>query len=431
MKKENEIWLTRINRMLKTELSSLIILLMVHGIVSSPVQAQENKELSDSDIVLIKKISLLRNELSEARTVQLEDLTIENQAKAAWIIEEMLNRAEQQILGTLKLAHKKELNWELYEKSENIVAQAVGYLEILKGGVDPFDGKFAEPGGYVTDHAFVKKGNKYHVFYIRGIAATDWPAYNLYNFGHAVSCDLKNWKIEKPVLQCPESGVDQFQVWAPFILKRKGIYYMFYTGVNTNVCQSICLATSKDLYNWERYGSNPVVIPGAWEEGVYDQNKWSDCRDPMVLKDGRNFYCYYTARRMNKENRQKEHCIGISSSHDLINWKDEGFIPLRYSMKTPPESPFVVKHKQTFYLIYTNYKYGIVYLTSKDPVKGWQEMPEDKMSIMAGVSATELLKVGNQWQMSLISHVNNGLRFLEFRKFIWNKDGSLTVKQLD
>ena len=45
--------------MLKTELSSLIILLMVHGIVSSPVQAQENKELSDSDIVLIKKISVI------------------------------------------------------------------------------------------------------------------------------------------------------------------------------------------------------------------------------------------------------------------------------------------------------------------------------------------------------------------------------------
>lgn len=409
----------------------LLIFLMIVGFFSSSLKAQVIKDTSAAETELLRKISSLRNELSEARTVQLEDLTIENQTKAAWIIEEMFNRAEQQVLGTLKPVSKKEFYWGLYETSEEIVAQASEYLETLKNGVDPFDGKFAEPGGYVVDHAFVKKRNMYHVFYIRGIAATDWPAYNLYNFGHAVSNDLKSWKIEKPVLQCPESGVDEFQVWAPYILKRKGVYYMFYTGVNVDVCQSICLATSKDLYHWERYESNPVVIPGEWGNGIYSQDKWSDCRDPMILKDGRNYYCYYTAMRLNKETQQRESCIGISSSRNLLHWKDEGFIPLKYSMNTPPESPFVVKHKQTFYLVYTNYKYGIVYLTSKDPVQGWQEMPEDKMSLIEGVSATELLKVGKDWQMSLISHMKNGLHFLEFRKFIWNQDGSISVKALD
>jgi len=419
------------NILLNSRFWGLLLFLVVVGAYCSSVRAQEKKETNTADIELIRKISLLRNELSEARTVQLENLTIENQTKAAWIVEEMLNRAEQQVLGTLKPVSKKEFYWGLYESSEEIVAQAEDYLKTLKTGIDPFEGKFAEPGGYVVDHAFVKKGNKYHVFYIRGIAATDWPAYNLYNFGHAVSSDLKSWKIEKPVLQCPESGVDEFQVWAPYILKRKGIYYMFYTGVNTDVCQSICLATSKDLYHWERYESNPLVIPGEWGNGIYSQDKWSDCRDPMVLKDGRNYYCYYTAMRLNTETQQLESCIGISSSQDLLHWKDEGFIPLKYSLSTPPESPFVVKHKQTFYLVYTNYKYGIVYLTSKDPVQGWQEMPEDKMSLIGGVSATELLKVGNEWQISLISHMKNGLHFLEFRKFIWNRDGSIAVTQIE
>ena len=392
------------------------------------VRAQEKKGLNDSEVMLLTKISLLRNELSETRTVRMENITIGNQTKAAWIIEEVLNRAEQRIFGTTKPPSKKEFYWGLYETPDKIVEQAAGFLNVLKEGKDPFQGKFAEPGGYVIDHAFVKKGNMYHVFYIRGIAATDWPSYNLYNFGHAVSKDLKNWKIEKPVLQCPESGVDRFQVWAPYILKRKGTYYMFYTGVNPDVCQSICLATSKDLYNWERHGENPVITPGSWAEGVYDKDKWSDCRDPMVLKDEGKYYCYYTAIRMNQETKQQEQCIGISSSSDLWEWNDEGFIRLQHSPTTPPESPFVVKHKGTYYLVYTNYKYGIVYLTSKDPVKGWQEMPEDKMSILVGVSATEILKYKNEWRISLISHMKNGLHFLEFRKFIWNKDGSIEVK---
>ncbi|MGC9355319.1 MAG: hypothetical protein ACP5D9_15840, partial [Mariniphaga sp.] len=287
------------NKLLNNRFWGLLILLVIVSAFSLSGQTQEKKESSAIDMALIKKISLLRNELSEARTMQFEDITIEDQTKASWIIEEMFNRAEQQILGTLKPVIKKEFYWGLYETSAEIVAQAEDYLKTLKTGIDPFKGKFAEPGGYVVDHAFVKKGDKYHVFYIRGIAATDWPAYNLYNFGHAVSSDLKNWKIEKPVLQCPESGVDEFQVWAPYILKRKGVYYMFYTGVNINVSQSICLATSKDLYHWNRYDSNPVITPGAWDNGIYSQDKWSNCRDPMVLKDGRNYYCYYTARRLN------------------------------------------------------------------------------------------------------------------------------------
>ncbi len=417
--------------MKKIKAVGILIVLLIQGIFIFPAGAQEIKTLSTSDISLIKEIAALRNDLSEARSVRMEHLTIENQMKAAWIIEELLNRAEQKTCGTLRSLIKSEFDWGTYESAEAMVAQAKGFLKTLKEGNDPFEGKFAEPGGYATDHAFVKKDGKFHVFYIRGIAATDWPAYHLFNFGHAVSKDLKNWTIEKPVLQCSKTGPDVFQVWAPHIIKRKGVYYMFYAGVNPNVCQSICLATSKDLYNWTRDEKNPVIISGPWATGVYDQNKWSDCRDPMVFKDGRNYYCYYTSMRMNPETHKQEQCIGISGSTDLLNWKDEGFIRLEHSLDIPPESPFVVKHKGTYYLVYTNYRHGIVYLTSKNPLKGWKEAPEDKMTIMSGVSATEILQVGKQWKMSLISHQKNGLHFIEFRNLIWNKDGSINVKPLD
>ncbi len=396
----------------------------------SSAKAQENKSLSESEQEQIKEISSLRNDLSEARTMRLEGMTIENQNKAAWIIEELLNRAEQKVCN-LKPSWEKTFDWKTYDPAVDMIAQAKGYLKTLQEGKDPFEGKYAEPGGYVTDHAFVKKGGLYHVFYIRGIASTDWPVYHLYNFGHAVSKDLKNWKVEKPVLQCPDSGCDRFQVWAPYILKRHGLYYMFYAGVNPNVCQSVCLATSKDLYTWKRYEKNPMITPGHWADGVYNQNKWSDCRDPMVLKDGRKYYCYYTSMRMNPDTHQQEQCAGISSSKDLMHWKDEGFIKLEQSLNIPPESPFVVKHKGTYYMIYTNYRHGVVYLTSKDPVKGWHEVPVDKMTLISGVSATEVLKFKGQWYISLISHIKNGLHFLEFRKLVWNKDGSIEVKPIE
>lgn len=409
------------------KVSSLILVFLLAVVFC---RAQE-KEVSASEMTLLREISSLRSELSEARTIRQENLTIENQMKAAWIIEELLNRTEQKIFGTIKLPARKEWDWGTYDSTETMLSLAKDWLKTLQKGKDPFEGKYAEPGGYIVDHTLVKRRGLYHVFYIRGIAATDWPSYHLFNFGHAVSRDLKNWKIEKPVLQCPETGPDVFQVWAPHIIKHKGLYYMFYVGVNPNVCQSICMATSKDLYSWSRDEKNPVIVSGHWADGVYDQNKWSDCRDPMVFKDGHRFYCYYTAMRMNPETQQQEQCVGISSSMDLKVWKDEGFIRINHSLNIPPESPFVMKHNGLYYLVYTNYKYGISYLYSKNPVSGWQEPNEDKLSLIEGVSATEILKVGKQWQISLISHIRNGFHFLEFRKLDWNKDGSLVVTPLD
>jgi beta-xylosidase len=149
----------------------------------------------------------------------------------------------------------------------------------------------------------------------------------------------------------------------------------------------------------------------------------------MILKDGNRFYCYYTAARINNESGKTENCIGIFSSEDLINWKDEGFVRLEYSLATPPESPFVVKRNGTYYLVYTNYKYGITYATSSDPVKGWKELPVEKMVLMTGVSASEIYQDNGKWYMSYISHQKNGLHFFEICGLQWNKDGSISFSK--
>lgn len=380
------------------------------------------------DIQLLRHISILRNDLAQIRHKRFEYLTLANEDKVSGIIEELFNRAEQKVLNTLP-AGKFGWSWSGFDTPKDMVAQAEDFLKILSLGKDPFEGKFAEPGGYTVDHALIEKDGIYHLFYIRGCAVTNWPEYPLFNFGHATSKDLINWHIEKPVLQCPESGVDEYQVWAPYILKYKNQFWMFYAGVNNNVCQSICLATSKDLYHWQRYDKNPVVTTGSW--GLWDKKQWSDCRDPMVLQDGNTFYCYYAAGRTNPETQKHEYCLGVSSSKNLIAWKDEGFIRLEQSLDTPPESPFAVKHNGKYYIFYTNYKFGTSYIKSNNPLKNWRELPVNKMSVLPGVSASEILESKGKWYITLISHIKNGLHFFEIRKLIWNADGTVSVKSLN
>ncbi|MGD8777368.1 MAG: family 43 glycosylhydrolase [Ignavibacteria bacterium] len=399
---------------------SFVISILLVSFVNNGLRAQ----ITDNDFKLLKKISVLRGELTLVRRMEFENITINNQMKAAGIIDEILNRAEQKVLGTIPKG-RFPWCWGGYEDQQGMVATAEEYINTFASGKDPFEGKYAEPGGHTVDHAFIEKDGVVHVFYIRGTAAGDWPEYPLFNFGHATTTDLINWTIEKPVLQCPESGVDEYQVWAPYVLKHENKYWMFYTGVNDSVCQSICIATSDDLYNWERYEANPVITTESW--GNWGEEAWSDCRDPNILKDGDTFYCYYTAGLMIPGTDEYEYRLGISSSKDLINWKYEGNVRLEHSLKTPPESPFAVKRNGKYYVFYTSYKYGTTYIVSDDPVSGWIELSKEEAGVISGVSASEILQKDGKWYISVISHMKNGLHFLEIRDLTWNKDGSIII----
>jgi len=410
-------------------MTKLLILILASffffaNLLNSQSLAPKNQIVSEENAIILRHIASLRDSLTRIRMASFENLSINDQNKTAGIINELLNRSEQNIYNLLPKG-RFEWSWTGFDQPHKMVAHAEELINSLSLGKDPFAGKYSEPGGYVVDHALIKRGDVHHLIYIRGTAVTNWPEYPLFNFGHAVSPDLINWTIKDPVLQCSEKGWDQYQVWAPYILQWKGLYYMFYTGVNDSACQAICLATSPDLYAWKRSESNPQITSGPW--GLWDPNKWSDCRDPVILKDGKTFYCYYTAARMNTENGQRENCIGISSSKDLMTWKDEGFIRLTNSLSTPPESPFVLKRNDTYYMFYTSYKYGTVYLTSKNPVTGWQELPVENMVLLSGISASEIYQDENKWYISYISHQKNGLHFFEIKEMVWNEDESISI----
>lgn len=400
--------------------------------VSNKTEASEtlltSNTLTKEEIVQLERIASLRSDVIRIGRLRMEQVSLQNQMKTTGIVSELLDRAEQKILKQLP-SGRYFWSWTGFDEPEGMIKMAEGFLEALAEGKDPLAGKFAEPGGYVVDHAIIKKDDLWHLIYIRGIAATNWPEFPLSNFGHAISSDLVNWQVEKPVLEVLKDGFDTYQVWAPHIISHQDKYWIFYTGVTDSATQAICLATSDDLFHWERHEKNPLFTSLPW--GHWDESHWSDCRDPMILKEGDTFYCYYTAGRMVPDTEQFEYCLGISSSKDLIHWKDEGFRRLVHTLDTPPESPFVVKKNGEFYLFYTNYTHGIVYLKSSDPIGAWQEDPDDPHTIISGVSATEIIEENGRWYITLISHMKNGLHFFEIRELIWNEDGSVTVQDAD
>ncbi len=348
-------------------------------------------------------------------------------AKLRGSVMALLERAMESVRGELRKP-RFDWSWAGLQSPEAICDQAESFIDAWMRGERPFAGKYCEPGWHTIDHAIFHHDGLFHCYYIRGRAATNWPEYPTCDFGHAVSTDLKRWTPQRPVLHTPAQGWDEYQVWAPHVIAHNGRFFMFYTGVNRHCAQAIGLAVSTDLYHWRRVGRAPVIRPGAW--GVWSADRWSDCRDPMVLQADGMFYCYYTAQRQAAPNAPVECCVGVARSNDLLHWDDAGYIRLTHSLTTPPESVFVTRRDGAYHMIYTNYQYGLTAAVSEHPVDGWRELPVESMSVKKGVSASEIIEHDGQWYLSFISHQANMLRFLEVERLIWRPDRTAFTRPL-
>ena len=314
---------------------------------------------------------------------------------------------------------------------ENYMARAERYTAALERGEYPLKGMFSEPGMSFIDHSFVEKDGQMHVFYIRGYIGYEWDTRFADTLGHAVSRDLIHWEIKPPCLTTCKGGPDDYQVWAPGVVERDGMYYMYYTGVNIHVAQSICLATSRDLEQWEKYEKNPVVLPGDW--GDWHPDRWSDCRDSMVFvdDDGTAYMYYCTARRMADGGMRT--ALGVASSRDMLHWTDEGAYIFDICDITL-ESPFVMKRNGRYYLFYTNCGYGTAYAVSDDPIKGWKslgmliEKKGDPPLCPANVpSCAEVFCFKGEWYISCAERQPGCEQYLEIFRLGWNQDGTVSV----
>jgi hypothetical protein len=106
-----------------------------------------------------------------------------------------------------------------------------------------------------------------------------WPAFTA---KFARSADLENWTKEPDALL----GTDRYAA-CPCIRYADGYYYVMYTEHRRpRWFFEVYLARSKDLKTWELSAGNPVLTPGAIDDGI-------DASDPDIAAFQGRTYLYY------------------------------------------------------------------------------------------------------------------------------------------
>lgn len=215
---------------------------------------------------------------------------------------------------------------------------------------------------WIWDFWLVQDEEDYHIFYLQADKSLGDPELRHLNvtIGHAVSSDLVIWQIKQEAL-CPETdniAADSLTTWTGSIIKKDALWYMFYTGtskVEDGLVQRVCLATSKDLYHWDKVDQNPVM---EVDERYYDKlclTDWKDesWRDPWVHLDKETgLYHLYLTCRTKQGPADGRGAIGHAISKDLKGWKVQPplFAPGCFGEM---EVPQVEKIGEKYYLFFT------------------------------------------------------------------------------
>ncbi len=238
--------------------------------------------------------------------------------------------------------------------SEKLVRSPRGLVEL-----GAFEEVFSIPQHYLNDHCFVRHDALWHFFGIIGpVGKSCFDAGSEIAFAHAVSPDLRHWERRADVLGITGLWPETSHVYAPNIMEHAGRFYMLYTAVDETCSQRLCLATSTDLDQWERYAGNPVIVPSlAWARWPNAQDDhWGACRDPHILRleDGR-FAAYWVAEVREPAGNEVT-CIAASISDDLVHWQEIGPIFSMRAWDEPPtravESPCVVPKDGKYWLFF-------------------------------------------------------------------------------
>lgn len=218
------------------------------------------------------------------------------------------------------------------------------------------------PGKYLNDHCLVYGLGKWHFFGIVGPSGKGcYSPESEISFAHATSDDLLTWTLHEDVISVCGIWPETSHVFAPYVIEHSNVFYMLYTSLDDEMNQRICLATSKDLFLWERCAGNPVIVPSLhwarWPSAPSD--KAGDCRDPHIYRLGENRYAAYWVAEMNDSYGSNITCVAASLSHDLVHWQEVGPI---FTIKAwddgvtrAVESPCVVEKDGKFWMFF---KYG-------------------------------------------------------------------------
>jgi beta-xylosidase len=202
---------------------------------------------------------------------------------------------------------------------------------------------------------------------------------------------------------------------APHVFKEKDRFYMVYGN-----WQRICLASSRDGKAFTRVlneRGQPDLFTGPYE----------NTRDPMVLKLGDLFYCYYMGH---KKGAEYQSAIFCRTSRDLESWSEPTMVSAGGSAAAhtnwfggDAECPFVVNKDGMFHL-FRNQLYGRNNLNTQyaSPNPLSFGVGDDRCRIgTLPVAAPEIVLHKGQWYIAALNPALDGIRIARLR---WAKNSS-------
>ncbi|MDF2994008.1 MAG: sacA [Microbacterium sp.] len=185
---------------------------------------------------------------------------------------------------------------------------------------------------WVWDFWVADDGDVFHLFYLHAPKALGDPElrHRFARIGHATSADLHHWTDHGEVLgPGTEGSHDQTATWTGSVVQgNDGVWRMFYTGAsfesddNHRNIETICLATSPDLFVWTKDASFSLSADARYYEKL-GESDWPEeaWRDPWVYPDpsGHGWHMLITARGKSSGLRSGG-VIGHAWSEDLETW---------------------------------------------------------------------------------------------------------------
>jgi hypothetical protein len=185
-------------------------------------------------------------------------------------------------------------------------------------------------------------------------------------FAYGRSRDLCTWETLANVLPERKAGTwDETVIWAPYVFQEGGFFYMYYTGVNHRLTQSILLAISTNPADPASWVPQPMVFQPTHRGTAWTSEAWADCRDPMVVKSGGQYFLFYAGRDVGGG------MIGLATAPAPTGpWTDWGpvFPPVP---DVTLESPFVAEYGGKSYLFYHRAGVGEFYRAAGSLAGPW------------------------------------------------------------
>jgi beta-fructofuranosidase len=195
------------------------------------------------------------------------------------------------------------------------------------------------PDHWLWDFWFAHDGDDVHVFYLQAPRSLGDPELRHRNatIGHAVSKDLRTWRVLPDALAAGEPGsFDDLATWTGSVIEHDGRWHLFYTGISNaegGTVQRIGVATSGDLVGWTREGVVAEADPRWYEvrrpgsDAAGRRGPGVDWRDPWVhrAEDG-TFHMLVCARAPDGP-LDARGVIGHARSADLRAWEVRPPVP--------------------------------------------------------------------------------------------------------